>query len=504
MNGAFLYDLWRSAPGWHPADLLNYSERYYARYPALSLGHHMPLLPVALMPFYALFGVSVFSARLAILTFFGVAIVLLYRLVTRIYDPTVAGWACLLFVTSPIIGSFSQRALSEMPAITLILAALNLIVRFRKTGRLRDYLLVIGAAAASLMSRPTAAYMLPAYGVFLVAEGGSSRFKQRGILIATLLAGALIVAAVLGIMVASPFNAAVVGHVLMRGVERSAFRAVLHTLTRERPLAVVALCGVAAALVNRDRRIVPVLIWIVSVLSCVVMLTGEIEAGRYSVLAVPAVCIVAASLAASVRGRSCRQAAAALLLIAAALQLRTSWARPLLETPGYEAAARYVVSRQSAPTVLYSAAVDTGYFVFFVRKHDPGRRLVVLRSDKLLTTSLMAQLNVEDLIRGPADVYPILRRYGTRFIVIEDRPSGSVALEWLREALLTDRFIERRRFPIGDGAAELRGVSLVVYEYRDAGEPEPGVMLDLNLPLAGMRIRVALSDLDGSPGRPHD
>ena len=71
------------------------------------------------MPFFAVFGVSVFSARLAILAFFVLAIVLLYRLVARIYDGTVAGWACVLFVTSPIIGSFGQRVLSEMPAIAL-------------------------------------------------------------------------------------------------------------------------------------------------------------------------------------------------------------------------------------------------------------------------------------------------------------------------------------------------------------------------------------------------
>ena len=51
------------------------------------------------------------------------------------------------------------------------------------------------------------------------------------------------------------------------------------------------------------------------------------------------------------------------------------------------------------------------------------------------------------------------------------------------------------RFPIGDGAPELSGVSLVVYEYRDAVDPEPGAMLDLNLPLAGRRITVPMSDL---------
>jgi hypothetical protein len=133
--------------------------------------------------------------------------------------------------------------------------------------------------------------------------------------------------------------------------------------------------------------------------------------------------------------------------------------------------------------------------VFFTRKHDSMQRLVVLRSDKLLTTSLMGRLSVENLIQGPSDIYPILRRFGTRFVVIEDRPSGSAALDWLRDELRTDRFVERGRFPIGDASPELKGVSLAVYEFREAGEPEPGASLDLNLPLAGRRIRLPLAEL---------
>ena len=91
---------------------------------------------------------------------------------------------------------------------------------------------------------------------------------------------------------------------------------------------------------------------------------------------------------------------------------------------------------------------------------------MVLRSDKLLTTSLMARLSVEDRISAPSDIYPLLQRFGTKFIVIEDRPSGGAVLDWLRDELRTQRFVERRRFPIGEGGPEVHGVSLVVYEYR--------------------------------------
>jgi hypothetical protein len=44
MNGVFLYDALRDLP----PDPLAYAYRYFARYPALSLGHHPMLLPLGL------------------------------------------------------------------------------------------------------------------------------------------------------------------------------------------------------------------------------------------------------------------------------------------------------------------------------------------------------------------------------------------------------------------------------------------------------------------------
>ncbi len=494
MNGVFLHDLLGSGTPWRLADLRSYGERYYARYPALSLGHHMPLLPLALVPFYAVFGVSVFSARLAVLTCFVISVLLLYQLVRRWYTPQVAGWACVLFASSPVIGTFGQRVLSEMPANALVLATLNAIGRFRESGRVRDYLLVVVAALASLLCRPTAAYMFPAYALFLLMNGGSRHFRGRGVASATALGLAGTALAIGAMMVLSPFNAGFVGHILGKGLEVASIRAVLATTTREVPLFLAGVAGLSISILNRDRRVIVPAGWIASVLLCAIALTGAIEPGRYSILAVPAYCILAASLTTGVRGRY-RNAAAALLVAAAGWQLWTGSRSPTSETPGYEAAAAYVASQSPAHTILYSASVDTGYFVFFVRKHDPSRRFVVLRSDKLLTTSLMAQLNVEDRITAPSDIYPLLNRFGTRFIVIEDRPSGGAVLDWLRDELRTQRFVERRRFPVGQGSSELHGVSLVVYEYREAVLPAPDAELDLHLPLVDRRITVPLADL---------
>ena len=123
-----------------------------------------------------------------------------------------------------------------------------------------------------------------------------------------------------------------------------------------------------------------------------------------------------------------------------------------------------------------------------------AQRLVVLRADKLLTTSLMNRVSIEDRISSPAEIYPLLGTYGTRFIVIEDRPSGSVVLDWLRDELKTDRFIERRRIPF-DRGSPLDGTALVVYEYKGARPPDPDAEIDIKLPVIGREIRVRLSEL---------
>ena len=64
MNGVFLHDLVRDAPiVLH--DPIAYAQQYYARYPALSLGHHPLLLPLALVPLFLVLGISVFAAPIS-------------------------------------------------------------------------------------------------------------------------------------------------------------------------------------------------------------------------------------------------------------------------------------------------------------------------------------------------------------------------------------------------------------------------------------------------------
>ena len=499
MNGVFLYDFFGSPGDWSFGRAMIYGQHYFAQYPALSIGHHPPLLPIALVPFYGVFGVSIFAARIAVVAFFLLSVVLLFTLARRIYDEEVGGWACLFFSSSPIIGYYAQRVLSEVPTIALVLAALNALLRFRDLGRFRDYLLFAVLAVGSLGSRQLAVFMWPAYVALLVTRGGWARLRRRDVMVSTLAAAIVVVPIAVATVLLSPFNVAVVRDVYNQGPSAFTQVKILAPIFRAQllpALGFVTGAGLVIALIRRDHRIMVGVYWMVSVLVSALLVTGGVEPVRYTIIALPAYCVCAASLLSAARSPELRRLVTIVLAIAVAWPLWSARGSRPESNGGYEEAARFVVADGDGPpaaTVLYSASIDTGAFVFFVRKHDPARRLVVLRSDKLLTTSLMGQLSVEDRIHSPTEIYPLLDRFGTRFIVIEDRPSGSPVIDSLRDELKGDRFIERRRVLNDQFEAAPRVPALLIYEYKGARPPDPDAELDLKLPLVGREIRVRLS-----------
>lgn len=193
-----------------------------------------------MLPFFTVFGIPVFAGRLALLTWFVIATVLLYRLTTRLYDERVAGWACVLFVTSPAIGLYSQRVQSEIPTVALTLAALIGIERFPRSERLFDYLMVVLLALAGLLCRPTALYMFPACALFLLVDGGAARLTRGSVGIVTVTGVLLMAIAAVAVVVFSPFNATIVADVLSRGVTGSAVAAIGGCVIWEEALFVMA------------------------------------------------------------------------------------------------------------------------------------------------------------------------------------------------------------------------------------------------------------------------
>ncbi len=161
---------------------------------------------------------------------------------------------------------------------------------------------------------------------------------------------------------------------------------------------------------------------------------------------------------------------------------------------GYEQTAKYVVENRKGACVLFSSKVDTGYFVFFTRKHNPDNDLIVLRADKVLVTNEMSHI-VEERITKREEIYEILKDFGIGYVVIEDKEYESPPLEWLREEVKSDKFILRKRTPISSNDYRLKDVALAIYEYKGYTPPKHGKILHMNIPLMGDSITVKFDDL---------
>lgn len=499
MNGVYLFDVLKDRPFASPARLLEHARLYYARYPALSLGHHPPLVALAEVPMYAVFGVSIGSAKLVTLLAFIIATVFLYLLVSDFYGRVVALFAAAFFVTSPYVVVLSRSAGTEVPTLALLMAAAYFLQRFRATEGRPALVGFSATVVLSLYAKQLAVFVLPAFLIYALATMGLKRLVKRDILVAvggmallTLPLAALTVAlspANVILAVDAFLKRGTATHESIGGIVQRALEPQLIV-----PILILAVAGVVRAIVVRDRRSLLFAAWTVSVLAGMLTL-APYEPPRYSIYWVPALCALAASVAADC-GTGLRRAVLIGLLTAIVGAQAVAAAHVRVESgEGYEEAARFVVDSHPGPTVMFSGDVDTGLFTFFVRKHDPRRDLIVLRADKVLTTSLMGHLSVEDRIQSPDEIYDILRNFGTRYIVIEDRRSESRVLEWLRHELRSAKFVERRRIRIQTSNRSLQDRDLVVYEYTDAVPPNRHAMITMHLPLVRQSVSVPLSDL---------
>jgi hypothetical protein len=505
MNGVFLRDLAASGEFISWPRLMHFGESYYARYPALSLGHHPPLLPALLAPAFGVFGISVFVGRVVSIAAFVVAVLALFGLANRLYGSRIAVWAAALFATHPMIVVFGQQVMAEMLMVALVCVAFWQLLTFTQTGRTRHLATFALAAALSVAARPLAVVVLPGYAAVALLYGRRSWLRRKDVVLVVVLA-LIIVPLVPLTLVFSSFNIGLVANPGNRSLARLTEGARTIFASHLQPVLwmfIAAACATAA--LRRDRRIVAPLTWGFGAVAVVLALTGaqSAEADRYSIAAVPALCLAAAALDVLTPASRFRWLAPTGLAVLLATQVvASSQVRPL-GASGYETAAQWIVEHTSAPTVMFSGPVDTGYFMFFVRKHDPAQRLVVLRSDKILTTSLMGRLDRAERIAAPREIYEILEHFGTRFIVMEDLPVSARPLVWLREAVKTPRFAERLRIPQQSRDRRLQASSLVIYEYLSATAPDPDALIDIDIPLVGRKIQVPLADLLDGPGDSH-
>jgi len=526
MNGVFFHDSIQDLPF---SDPIKYAREYYVQYPALSIGHH-PLLPsLAEVPFFFLFGISVFSAKATTLAFVFLGIFAWFQLVKTLYNSHIACLSSLLFLTSPMIVEYSRVMMSEIPALALIIVATFWFFRYCEHERPYDAVGYVVSFVFACYAKQMVIFMFPIFFVYLgMTKGIRFLIKQQTIMSCL---GIVILLMPLAVMTwkLSPTNVSVVTQHIVKPpapqpeeVEKEEIEVVVKekegffqsmtsyihwklTSTKwlyyprvlwKSQVSVVPLILSMGAIVmmvwRREKRSLYFFLWILAMYGMVTYMGVRIP--RLGIYWIPPVCLFAALSLEAVHSRVWRVVVALLLISSVGYQFGVGYASEPDYAKGYEEAAAYVVNHAKGASVLYSAKVDTGYFIFFVRKLDPDGQLVVLRADKILSTSLLDRI-VEEKISTPGELYEVLQDFGTCYVVLEEGHYTSPALNLLATQVQSEQFIRKHTISMDSNSRRLQGVTLGIFEYRGCGPPNKNAMVNFNIPLVHQSIGLKFSDV---------
>jgi 4-amino-4-deoxy-L-arabinose transferase-like glycosyltransferase len=176
---------------WRQADVASIARNFYTNgfhfaYPQIDwagdaagyVGTEFPILPFIAAICYKAVGVHEWIGRLQTILFFAASLPFFYLLVRRLFGPAAAAWALVFYSFAPVNVVASRAFMPDVPSLSLAIAALYLLVRWRDTNR--SGLLFASAVLVSLsllIKLPTAVIGAPILCLFL-EKNGRAAFKR--------------------------------------------------------------------------------------------------------------------------------------------------------------------------------------------------------------------------------------------------------------------------------------------------------------------------------------
>jgi len=259
------------------------------------------------------------------------------------------------------------------------------------------------------------------------------------------------------------------------------------------PVLILSLVGMGWTAWKRDSR---GLYFALLILSTYVFFTYLVaKNSRYSIFWIPAFTLYAALPLLYLRQSLFRYAGIIVLTAATFYQVNQIYAKTPYYATGYDEAAQYVLRQIKGPTVFFSG-YNNGYFTYFMRALDPKRSVIVLRGDKLLTSSAIYPRHLLKIhAHSRDDIEDILGKYGTTHIVVESEDRTGIAVhQEFRAFLESGPFRLVKEIPVKSNHVMLKGQTLKIYEYLNA-KPMSADKLELRLPVVGRKLVVPINRL---------
>ncbi len=464
MNGAMVRDLVASGQIMHP---VAFGKRYYSHYPALSIPYHPPLFPAIESVFYAIGGVHLTVARLAVALAVGISAVLLYGLIVAHYNSrALAFFSTFAFLSWHWPQWVANDVMLEFPALALLLASLYFI-RSPVDGPHLYIFAVIAGAAVWTKQNTLFLGLVPFACVFLHRDW--QVLRRKTIWLASAVFGAA-VAAFTGVVamfgwtgLAQASSGRSISSILMHNPAYYA-----KSLSQDAGIVGTALIFIAviAATIQAlrgHREDVLFLAWMYSGAAFLLSL-GMLDQ-RYLIFAAPPLVVI------SFRSlqRLCERFAGPLvawIAVAAVTAVFSfvQFGKPLPFLKGPAEAAGFVLANGPA-RIVYCGGTG-GQFTFAVRERDPRQQSAVIRGDRLPHGMFDA-----------AAFENFAHRYGVRYVVLERTYRQR---DWYRlSAHPAPSMVLDRVIPLQASDPIWRG-SLEVYRFTDPS-PRPDDTIELHL-----------------------
>jgi 4-amino-4-deoxy-L-arabinose transferase-like glycosyltransferase len=449
--------------------------------------YHPPLFPVIEAVFFALFGVKLLTARVAVAASVGVCAILLYRLSHATLGNRVLA-ACVTVTTLSLWTSqlVARDVMLEYPTMVFTLAALYCLRDIDRSYTMRRAVLFAIFAAAAVWTKQHSAFLGGVPILYALLARRWRLFIEKPFWVST----GLFAAAVLGFI-------ALTRHFHGVGVDRMATHSsdAYWILVRTLPSyfrwivedlqglpSVFAASAILSFVLTRRRDLRPPLklglyfAWIIALIVILVDLNATTE--RYLFFLFPATLSI--GYAWLFRGCSCVLGERRAEFVAAGFGV--AWFAVGLFVPveflrGPAAAAQLVV--QGSPVrVLYAGEAD-GNFIFAARTLDPKLQVTVIPAAKLPPETWK-----------PEALDGFCRQFGVDWIVFENSPVQQHPWTSLRDARPASLMLERS-VPLDSNRSRWRMGTMDIYRFSGPAA-HPGGVLKLPIRKIGGSIGVKL------------
>lgn len=495
MDGVLIHD-WAAAGFDAWPGPMEFATRQYSHYPTLGIGRHYPPgFALVESVFFAVLGISAYSARLCVV-FFGMIAALGTYVFTRSFtDRPTSALGVMALLAMPATTLWGRQTLLEIPTLAVLIWAGVAFSWYMRQPSPRRLALLLTICALTVLFKQTAVFLMGAVALTLLVGAVWFTIRMSHCLWAITAAAVAIVVVVVSLD----------GHgaQLLRGdltlPNRWSWEALTFYLFSlpDQVGAAVLIAALTGILISRGMPGLHVLFLALWIAACYMMLTiADYKNPRYLYLGLFPIVVWAAlgvgRLLALLPGSRMRCAGLALactgccvIALAAPVEYRADYGHVVVANRDK------IIGR----AVLFSGLRD-GDFVFAVRQHIPWRQAMIIRGSKLLyTCNGRPELDFVSNVTSADALAEIMRNLAFEYVFVErDGKLGLMEDRMLRE-YLADSGIYRRlsthRFQMGENPS-YRDTTLDVYEA--AGPLSRNVThFDILIPRTKRTIRVDLS-----------